>query len=126
MPEAKKYDYKKIELPDVDWETFVYKDKQREKHRKEGLKSDAHDQNKDSSLSDKKRASSTAWSGKNERKAAREVKRTKREAKRNHLRSTKMTEDEKKHVAETQGMVAHIRQQQLRTESKEEVFEGFE
>ena len=78
------------------------------------------------SHSDKKRASSTAWSGNNERKAVREIKRTKREAKRNHLRSAKMTENEKKQEAETQGMIAQIRKQQLRTGGTEEVFEGFE
>jgi len=126
MPETKKYDRKQIEAPEVDWDSFAYKDKQREKQRKEALASDDKEERKDVARTDKKRDSTTAWSEKLEQKANREVKRTKREAKRDYERSTKMTDAERARKEETQRMIEQIRQQQLQAAGKDDEFEGFD
>ncbi|KAK5084131.1 ATP-dependent rRNA helicase spb4 [Exophiala xenobiotica] len=126
MPEAKKYDRKQIEVPKVDWDSFAYKDKQREKQRKEALTSNDREERKEKPHTDKKRDTTTAWSEKLEQKANREVKRTKREAKRDFERTTKMTDAERARRAETQQMIEQIRQQQLQAAGKDDEFEGFD
>lgn len=126
MPEARKYDRKQIEVPEVDWDSFAYQDKQREKQRKEALTSNAREERKEITRSDKKRDTTTAWSEKLEQKANREVKRTKREAKRDFERTTKMTDAERARQAETHKMIEQIRQQQLQAAGKDDEFEGFD
>ncbi|KAK5938579.1 ATP-dependent rRNA helicase spb4 [Knufia obscura] len=126
MPEGKKVDRKQIEVPDVDWDIFAYKDKQREKQRQEALKSESMVTSKLPARTDKKRESTTAWSEKLEQKATREVKRTKREAKREFEKTTKMSDAEKARQVETQQMIAQIRQQQLQASGKDDEFEGFD
>lgn len=126
MPETKNYDRKQIEIPQVDWDTFAYKDKKREKQRREALLSADRIESKDLTRSDKKRDSTTAWSEKLEQKANREVKRTKREAKREYERGTKMTDAERAHLAETKSMIDQIRQQQLHSDGEDGEFAGFD
>ncbi|KAJ9654911.1 ATP-dependent rRNA helicase spb4 [Neophaeococcomyces mojaviensis] len=126
MPEAKNFDIKTLHLPNVDWDQFSYKDKSREKQRKEGLLNKGNSPKRKVSV-DEKGSSTIAWSGKLEQKATREVKRIKREAKRGFARSTKMTEEEKAHEAETQQMVAKVREQQLSlAKGDNDSFEGFD
>jgi len=37
MPETKKYDRKQIDTPHIDWDNFAYRDKKREKQRREAM-----------------------------------------------------------------------------------------
>jgi len=83
-------------------------------------------ESKDLKRADKKRDSTIAWSEKLEQKATREVKRTKREAKREFERGTKMTDAERAHQVETKKMIEQIRQQQLRSDGEDGEFEGFD
>lgn len=120
MPELKTYDKSQYDAPSIDWDTYAYKDKQREKHRLEAQATEP------AKKDGRKRGTSIAWSDKLERKAGKEVKRTKKEAKREHERQANMTETEKQHEAETARMIAQIRQQQRKPQATEEVFEGFD
>lgn len=126
MPEAKKYDRKQIDVPDVDWGSYAYKDKQRENQRKQAMELGRKEEREDSARIEKKRGSTTAWSEKHEQKASREVKRTKREAKRDFERTTRMTDAERARQAETRKMVDQIRQQQLQAAGRHDQFEGFD
>ena len=126
MPEAKKYDRSQIQLPEVDWSTYAYKDKQREKQRKEALNNPAAAEEARQLQKDRKRDSSAAWSDKVESKATREVKRSKREAKRDFVRGTTMTDTEKAQQLETQKMIEQIRKQQLSSAKDSDDFEGFD
>lgn len=128
MPEAKKYDRSLIQLPTTDWGNYAYKDKKREKQRKETLdsKDETAATQKTRSEDNKRRTTSNAWSEKTEQKAGREVKRTKREAKRNYVRGTKMTDVEREQKMETQKMIEQIRAQQLTGQGRNDNFEGFD
>lgn len=129
MPEAKKYDRSLIHLPAVDWDTYAYKEKQREKQRLEALTLKHETGDKPTSYPDKvkkRTTTSAAWSQKTEQKAGREVKRTKREAKRNFVRSTQMTDAEREQELETKRMIEQIRTQQLSSQGKNDEFEGFD
>lgn len=106
--------------PEVDWDNYRYKDKQREQHRKQLLLEGP----KDKVDNFKKRKTSVAWSEKLERKATKEVKRSKREARREHDRSTKMTDEQKQYEEKTKEMIQQLRQQ--RKKDEESTFEGFD
>ncbi|KIW66028.1 hypothetical protein PV04_08237 [Phialophora macrospora] len=108
--------------PDVGWDNYRYKDKQREQHRKKMLAEGP----KDKPADQKKRKSTVAWSEKLDHKASKEVKRSKREAKREYERVTKMTEDQKRYEAETSDMIKQLRQQQAQAADQGATFEGFD
>lgn len=125
MPELKEWNRESFQPPEVDWDNYRYQDKQREKHRQQTLEDMRNGILPESMKNNKKRGSTVAWSQKLESKASRDVKRSKREAKRQFEKTLKMTEAEKKFEAETQEMIDQIRHQQTRPTNKEEVFEGF-
>jgi ATP-dependent RNA helicase DDX55/SPB4 len=131
MPELKGWDREdhQKQRPQVDWDEYAYKDKQREKQRKDALEdfrtngpSLKHDvQNK------KKRGVSVAWSANVERKAEKEARRARKQAKRVHEQNSKMTPVEKEKLAETKRMVELVRQQQLKLQAEQDgEFEGFD
>jgi ATP-dependent RNA helicase DDX55/SPB4 len=131
MPELKGWDRADHQgrRPEVDWDVFGYKDKQREKRRKEALddfrkngappRTDAQNKNK--------RGVSIAWSANLQRKTDKEARRARKHAKRLHEQNSKMTAAEKERLAETARMVEQVRQQQLRLGVEQEgEFEGFD
>lgn len=125
MPELKGWDKSAFHAPNVNWDSYAYKDKLREKQRKEALENvDAERTERRMKGNDRKRGTSVAWSEKLEHKANKDVKRSKKEAKRDHEKRATMTDAEREHEAETQRMLEKIRQQHLL--SKDEVFEGFD
>lgn len=126
MPEAKKYDRSLIQVPKMDWDTFAYKDKQREKQRKLDLEEAIANGDAKKPPTDNKRGVSVAWSEKADKKAVRDGKRTKREAKREYLRSTTMTDAERAREAETQKMIAAVRLRQAEEKARSDAFEGFD
>jgi ATP-dependent RNA helicase DDX55/SPB4 len=127
MPELKGFDRTSVPNSPVDWDTYSYKDKQREKLRKQALNAKPEEQNENSTEIGQKRGSAAAWSQNLERKADREVKRSKRAARREHERKVQMTQSEIEKEAETQEMINQIRQQQLTaSRSADETFEGFD
>jgi ATP-dependent RNA helicase DDX55/SPB4 len=118
MPELRNYDKSLFVSPDIDWDTYAYQDKQREKHRLEAETTRPE--------VPKKRTSTVAWSNNVDRKASKEVKRSKKEAKREHERVAKLSETERAQEAETQQMIEQIRQQQRKPNMQDDVFEGFD
>lgn len=126
MPELKNWDRSTFDAPTVDWDAYAYKDKQREKQRKTALEeAPGGTWTKEKPTKSRKRGSTVAWSEKIERKASKEVKRSKKAARREHDRVAKMSDSEKQHEAETARMVEQIRKQQLKPSEKDDVFEGF-
>lgn len=125
MPELKGWDRERYHPRDVDWDNYAYKDKQREKARKESL--DEFRRNGPSMKrlgKPKKPGTSTAWSQKLDHKADRDVRRARKQARREHERNATMTTEEKDRAAETQRMLEKVRMEQA--VAKDEVFEGFD
>lgn len=107
--------------PKIDWDNYRYKDNQREQHRKQLLA----DGPKEKVIDPKKRKSTVAWSEKLEHKASKEVKRSKKEAKREYEKGSKMSDEQKRYAAQTAQMVKELREQQAKAGDRDEVFEGF-
>jgi ATP-dependent RNA helicase DDX55/SPB4 len=125
MPELKTFDKSSFRAPQLDWDEYEYKDKQREKVRRREL--EEYKANGPPTRIDRKRTTSVAWSQKLEAKSNREVKRSQKLAKREHDRFTKMTDEEKAIEAETSKMVEQVRLQQLAAARENaEDFEGFD
>lgn len=124
MPELRNWDRSTYTAPEVNWETYAYKDKQHEKQRQAALEANDQQMKQDPQKANKKRGRTLAWSEKLEHKASREVKRSKKHVRREHERIAKMNDAEKEREAETARMVQQIQQQQRKT-TADDVFEGF-
>ena len=124
MPELRNWDKSTYAAPDINWDTYAYKDKQAERQRQQALEETKEQMKQDLPKADKKRGNTLAWSEKLENKATREVKRSKKNARREHERIARMDDAQKEHEAETARMVRLIRQQQ-RSSTTDDVFEGF-
>ncbi len=122
IAELKKTKLALYKTPVLDWDTYAYKDKQREQQRQQVLAEGPQEQIADV----KKRKSSVAWSEKLEHKASKEVRRSRKDAKREYERGTKMTEDQKGFEAETARMVQKIRSEQAKAADRDGAFEGFD
>lgn len=127
MPELKGWDRKDYQVEQVDWENYAYKDKLREQHRKEAL---LHEKTTDPPPKTHgrptKRSSSTSWSQNLEHKADKEARRVKRQARREHDRFDKLSQQEKDRVAETQQMVAEVKKRTKANQAADNNFEGFD
>ncbi len=127
MPELKGWDRKNYQAEEVDWDSYSYKDKNREQHRKEALLQEnlgePHPKTAGKPL---KRSSSTAWSQNIEHKADKEARRGKRQARREHERFEKMSQEEKNRIAETEQMIAKVKKQTAAQASADDTFEGFD
>jgi len=124
MPELKKWDGDRSLGVGVDWETYAYRDKQREKHRKEEMEK-WKEGGQDVELNGKrpKKEVSEAWSQKKDTKATREHRREKRKAKRELEREAKMTPKEMEEMMELHKMIEQVRRQ---TAAQDDTFEGFD
>lgn len=124
MPEVKKWEGDKSLGVDVDWENYGYKDKVREKQRREQMKARKEgriDERKDGIKA--RKVEGEAWSQQKEAKATREVRKEKRKAKRELEREKKMTPGQIEEKRELQKMIEEVRR--LRDVEDEE-FEGFD
>jgi len=124
MPELKKWEGDRSLGLEVDWDTYAYKDKQREKHRKEEMekrKDGGRDVEQNSNRH--KKEGSDAWSEKKEAQASKEQRRDKRKAKKELERQAKMTPKEIEEKMELQKMIEEVRRQ---TAAADDTFEGFE
>lgn len=122
MPELKDWDHEKLNLPDVDWAEYKYRDKQQELKRKQAKDSPKFNDSELQERREKKQLNSSAWSEKYQRKANKSMKRSKKDARKEYDRQVKMTEIERERDIETRKMVEMVREQQTRDS---EVFEGF-
>ncbi|KAF2091780.1 ATP-dependent rRNA helicase SPB4 [Saccharata proteae CBS 121410] len=128
MPELKAWEGDKSLGVSVDWNSYGYKDKTREQHRKEEMEARAKriaegvDAN-GVKEGERKRKRSEAWSEKKEHKALKEVRREKKHKKKEHERWDKMTAEERKKEEELQNMIQKVRAE---VPEEEEEFEGFD
>lgn len=123
MPELKKWDGdKKLGLT-IDFKNYAYQDKQREKHRLE--EQEAATSADGLHLKKKRRADprSEPWSGKKGHKEVRDVRRERKQAKREVERIKTMTPQELEAKHELDRMVAKVRTITSKTEADE--FAGF-
>lgn len=126
MPELKGWDGKNYQAEDVDWDNYAYKDKQQEQHRKEALS-----QKSDEALSKRRdkpaqRSRNAAWSQNREGKADKEVRRARKQARRDRDRLDKMDGAERDQIAETDRMVEEVRKLNQAQQTGHDSFEGFD
>ena len=127
MPELKVWDRKNYEAEEVDWESYAYQDKQREQHRKQALLQAKSGEGLTTTIGKPvKRTSSTAWSQNLEHKADKEARRIKRQARRDHDRFEKMSQEERDRIAETEQMVEKVKKRNKTEYAADETFEGFD
>ncbi|PYI25666.1 DEAD-domain-containing protein [Aspergillus indologenus CBS 114.80] len=121
MPELRSFTGDRTLGVTLDWDTFTYKDKQREKRRKEEMQERAEQAaaaaNEGDESSNKRRAteSASAWSKNLETRNKKQKRREVKQARAQHTRWEKMTEEERQKARETEQMV-----EQLRLKNEEE------
>lgn len=127
MPELKGWDGKEYQWGEVDWHAYAYKDRQRERHRKESLLQEKVGGSTPKTVGEhRKRTGSAAWSQNLERRVDKEARRAKRRARREHERLDKMDEGEKERVAETERMIEEVQKQNQARQLADDRFEGFD
>jgi ATP-dependent RNA helicase DDX55/SPB4 len=127
MPELKGWDRKNYKAEEVDWNSYAYRDKQREQHRREALLQEKSGEALTTKVGKPpKRTSSTAWSQNLEHKADKEARRIKRQARRDHDRFEQMSQEERDRVAETEQMIEKVKQRNQTEYAADEIFEGFD
>lgn len=128
MPELKKWAGDKTLGIDIDLSEFEYKDKTREKERREKMeeaKNAAPYVPSEEQL--KKRKASQAWSGKQEQHDVKEERREKKRRKWEAERLEKMTDEERVKESELQELISQVKAKNLETAAMmEEEFEGFD
>ncbi|RAH49215.1 ATP-dependent RNA helicase SPB4 [Aspergillus brunneoviolaceus CBS 621.78] len=122
MPELRSFAGDRTLGVTLDWDNFTYKDKQREKRRKEEMQERAEQAaaaaaNEGDESSNKRRASesASAWSKNLETRNKKQKRREVKQARAQHTRWEKMTEEERQKARETEQMV-----EQLRLKNEEE------
>ena len=118
MPELKTFTGDRtLGVGDVDWDKYAYRDKQKEKRRKEVLQEETVQQSSndaDDSISSKRprlNSTSVAWSNNLERKEKKSRQREKKRARKERGRWENMTEEERERMRETERMVEEIRKE---------------
>jgi ATP-dependent RNA helicase DDX55/SPB4 len=108
MPELRNFTGDRTLGVNLDWDTYAYKDKQREKRRLEVLQEMA--ENPQQSSTTKKRPNDTvAWSNNAENRNKKLQRREKKHVRQEKKRWDQMTEEEKRVALETQKMVEQIK-----------------
>jgi ATP-dependent RNA helicase DDX55/SPB4 len=108
MPELRNFTGDKTLGVKLDWDTYAYKDKQREKRRLEVLQEMA--ENPQQFSTNKKRPNDTvAWSNNAENRDKKLQRREKKHVRQEKKRWDQMTDEEKRVALETQKMVAEIK-----------------
>ena len=127
MPETKTWKGDKTLGQDMDWDTFAYKEKAREKARKDALEAERSGEVvKKPEDPNRKRKNNKAWSDKHDREDVRAERREKRRKRREAERTSNMTEEEKKEHAELDELIKQVRlQNQTKADVQEDDFEGF-
>ena len=119
MPELKKWDGDPFLALDVDFKTYAYKDKTREKARQERLESEkattspgaiSNATPSSASAADKKRP----WSANLDRQQERERQRSKKRTKREKEQWKKMTEEERREAEKLKGMIEEVKENSRR------------
>ncbi|KAE8149739.1 ATP-dependent rRNA helicase spb4 [Aspergillus avenaceus] len=134
MPELRAFTGDRTLGVTLDWDNYQYKDKQREKRRKEAIQESKENEGAEEP-SNKRKHENTAWSNKADDKNKKQKRRDQKHRRQEKNKWDKMTEDERQKVRDTETMVQEIRakndeQRRLRRAEKasktEEEFTGFD
>ncbi|KAL2861122.1 ATP-dependent RNA helicase SPB4 [Aspergillus lucknowensis] len=109
MPELKNFTGDRTLGVGLDWDTYAYKDKQREKRRLEVLKEMAENGRQQSSSKKRRANDSVAWSNNLENRNKKVQRREKKQVRQEKKRWEKMTEEEKQKALETEKMLDRIK-----------------
>lgn len=134
MPELKNWKGDKSLGQEMDWDTFEYKERTREKARKEALEVDQNGgaeerMDKRALEARRKRKNNDAWSNKIEQEDVRVERREKRQKRKEAETTAKMTDDEKLKQMELKDLIQQVRRQNLANaaaKAKGDEFEGFD
>ncbi|OJJ44335.1 hypothetical protein ASPZODRAFT_121614 [Penicilliopsis zonata CBS 506.65] len=142
MPELRNFTGDRTLGVSLEWDSFAYADKQREKRRKEQLEEAAQAEPKEPSESSakRKRPENVAWSNNLQNKDKKEKRREQKRVRKEKDRWEKMTEEEKQGVRETEKMLEKVRKKNERerqarlaeakndstADAEGEEFEGFD
>lgn len=126
MPELKRWEGDRSLGLHVDFDAYAYKDKQREKLRKEALEAQKSE-NADAmpEQASRKKAASRAWSQKLDQRDEREKRRDKKRTRREREKWEKMTPEEQGKQQELERMIEDVKRRKLEQDVNE-VFEGFD
>ena len=125
MPELKGWEGDRFVVQNIDWNDYSYKDKQREKVRKEALTQNREGGDMVQLPGKKPKTQTTAWSQTLEIKSDKEKRRAKKHARRENERFSRLTAEERESEQKTQQMLQEIKRQREEKFDEEEVFEGF-
>lgn len=125
MPELKGWEGDRFVVQDINWDDYGYKDKQREKVRKEALTQKREGGDMAQLPPKKPKTQTTAWSQTLEIKADKEKRRAKKHARRENERLSKMTAEEREAEQKTQQMLQELKSRKGEKSDEDEVFEGF-
>ncbi|KAG5951350.1 ATP-dependent rRNA helicase spb4 [Claviceps sorghi] len=133
MPELKTWKGDKtLGVADVDWDTFAYKDKAREKARQEALEAERNGEVEEKRKADKSRKrKNEAWSNRLGQDEQRVERREKRHKKREAERNASMTEEQRLEKKKLDELIRQVREQNLAkakaaSAGKDDEFEGFD
>ncbi|ORY60085.1 P-loop containing nucleoside triphosphate hydrolase protein [Pseudomassariella vexata] len=132
MPELKNWPGDKKLGAEMDWDTYAYQDKTREKQRLEALHNpDPNFADKVEAERAKRKRNTEAWSGKHEKEDDRVVRREKRRKKKDVERWEKMTDEEKVKQRELEDLLAEVRRRNVEKLAQEaaggdDEFNGFD
>ncbi|KAG6017992.1 ATP-dependent rRNA helicase spb4 [Claviceps pusilla] len=133
MPELKTWKGDKtLGVADMDWDTFAYKDKVREKARLEALEAERNGEVEEKRKADKSRKrKNEAWSNRHGQEEQRVERREKRHKKKEAERNASMTEEQRLEKQKLDELIRQVREQNLAkikaaSTEKEDEFEGFD
>ncbi|KAF7550340.1 hypothetical protein G7046_g8040 [Stylonectria norvegica] len=129
MPELKAWQGDKMLGMDIDWDTYTYKEKVREKTRQLALEALKNGEVKDRKGDPKrKRKNNESWSNKVQAEDDRVVRREKRQKKREAEKTSNMTDEEKVKQMELQDLIQQVRRQNQAKPAagKDDEFQGFD
>ncbi|KAG8427713.1 ATP-dependent rRNA helicase spb4 [Metarhizium acridum] len=126
MPELKNWKGDKTLGVEMDWDTFAYKEKTREKARIEEM--EAAKNGEGIEKDDKKRKrKNEAWSGKHQQQEQRNERREKRHKKKEAEKNANMTDDQKLEKMKLDDLIKQVRERnRAKAASKDDEFEGFD
>lgn len=120
MPELKKWDGDRKLGLEIDFSTFAYKDKEREKLRIAEMNGEVEKTGNNGPVKKVDRTEA-AWTVKKDQRVAKEVRREKKMKKREHERQSKLTDEQKVEEEKLKGMINKVRKKVV----EEEEWEGF-
>ncbi|TGJ79899.1 hypothetical protein E0Z10_g8855 [Xylaria hypoxylon] len=134
MPEARHFHGDRSLGCSIDWDSFAYQNKTREKQRLEALNAEAPNPADAETYQAKRKRNAEAWSGKQEQAETRVERRDKKQRKRDAERREKMTDQEKASDMDLTQLLATIRKQnqeklandaKMEADSRDGEFKGF-